>query len=81
MGGEKILWHTRQEARLRCHSLLRRGLCNDLLWCVIYGMQTHTGRDGRAGEGQEGSGKALEAALVRAKPSVLGSMLHQMCWS
>lgn len=53
MGGEKILLHIRQEAKLRFHSLLRHGLCDDLHLCMIYGMQTYTGHDGRAGEGQE----------------------------
>lgn len=66
MGGEKILLLLRQDAKLRFHSLLRRGLSNDLHLCMIYGMQTYPGYDGGAGEGQ---GRLWEAVLVRNRPS------------
>ena len=36
------------------------------------------------GKGRSGMwflGRLWEAALVRAGPSVLGSVLHQVCWS
>lgn len=84
MGGEKILLHIRQEAKLRFHSLLRHGLSNDLHLCMMYGMQTCTGHDGGAGEGQGwcvALGRLWEAVLVRARPAGLGSVLHQVCWS
>lgn len=61
MGGEKILLHLRQDAKLRFHSLLSCGLSNDLHLCMVYGMQTCPGHGGGAGEGQvwlwEGSGR------------------------
>lgn len=84
IGGEKILLHMRQEAKLRFHSLLRHGLCHDLHLYMIYGTKRKQDVMEELGKSRSGlwfPGRLQKAALVGDGPRVWGSVMHRVCWS